>query len=156
MNANLLEYPKILLVDDDDNVRRFLKKYLTKEYKSLTKGVINVSDANNGVTALEVLNHHKIDILLTDLKMPQMDGISLFQKVKKIEDLKVIFLTGTSDESQIIQFMNDGAFGYIKKPIDIDLLFELIKKAFDKLLANQPLFCDHVKLNHINNSHNCI
>jgi two-component system NtrC family response regulator len=120
---------KILLVDDDSSVRRVLQFKLQKQG-------YEVATASDGAEALTALSKQSYDLLLSDIRMPKMDGIELLSKVKSTRpDIKVILITAHATVTQAVEAVKLGAFDYITKPFDDDQLFVAIDKAlqFEKL-----------------------
>jgi two-component system NtrC family response regulator len=120
---------KILLVDDDSSVRRVLQFKLQKQG-------YEVATASDGAEALTALSKQSYDLLLSDIRMPKMDGIELLSKAKSTRpDIKVILITAHATVTQAVEAVKLGAFDYITKPFDDDQLFVAIDKAlqFEKL-----------------------
>lgn len=123
----------ILIADDEKLARGKLERIFTKEG-------YNVFTAENGKEALDIFNHTKIDIVLTDLKMPVMGGIELLHEIKKLtDDVEVILLTGYGNENIAIQAMREGALNFLTKPIDIEQMIASIEKAQEKLQLKRSL-----------------
>ncbi len=113
---------KILIVDDDID---FLKAL---EYR-LTDAKIDVIALESGYDALEVLKEDYFDLILLDLKMPGMNGVETFQKIKQIEAKPfVIIMTAYSKDEQVETVKKLNPFGYINKPLDLNDLMPYIKK----------------------------
>jgi CheY-like chemotaxis protein len=113
---------KILMVDDEKRFRDTTQKILSK------KGFATIL-AESGEDALEKIGQNP-DIVILDIKMPGMDGHETLAQIKKIHpDLPVIMLTGHGDKPSARQALVEGAFDYLSKPCDIDLLAEKIKEA---------------------------
>jgi diguanylate cyclase (GGDEF)-like protein len=117
---------KILVVDDEVDLqqliqRRFRKKIQAEEFQFVF--------ASNGESALEVLrNECEVDVVLTDLNMPEMDGLTLLKKINEIDQhIKTIVLSAHDDLTQIRKAMNYGAFDFIPKPIDFKDLESTLK-----------------------------
>jgi DNA-binding NtrC family response regulator len=120
---------KILLVDDDASVRRVLQFKLEK------KGFA-VETAANGADALRQLKKQPFDLLLSDIRMPEMDGLQLLEQANEVQPkIKVILITAHATVAQAVQAVKLGAFDYITKPFEDDELFVAIDKAleFEKL-----------------------
>lgn len=120
---------KILLADDDSSVRRVLQFKLEKQGYS-------IETASDGLEALEILKARPIDLLLSDIRMPKMDGIELLNEAKAVQpNIKVILITAHATVNQAVQAVKLGAFDYITKPFEDDELFVAIEKAlqFEKL-----------------------
>jgi DNA-binding NtrC family response regulator len=114
---------RILLVDDDAGLRRII------QFK-LSKNGYTVTSAADGAEALSLLRHHQYDLILSDLKMPNLDGLELLAQVKKLQpDTQVILMTAYATVSQAVQAVKLGAFDYLTKPFDDDQLFLVLEKA---------------------------
>jgi len=114
---------KVLFADDDDALRRVI------QFKLRRKG-FDVTAAADGQAALDELSESRYDVLLSDMKMPKLNGIELLERAKKVQpDLEVILITAFADVSQAVQAVKLGAFDYLTKPFDDDELFVAIEKA---------------------------
>lgn len=113
---------KLLLVDDEVDIIIFLKQLLKDEgYSSVT--------ANSGQEALQIVKNEPIDILITDIRMPEMDGIELIDKVSKIDkNIHTIMLTGHGDIDTAIQAMKTGSLNYLRKPVNFEELLITIRQ----------------------------
>ena len=113
----------ILIVDDEKNYPLILSAILEDEgYETLT--------ANSGREALEKLRNSDVDLVLTDMKMPSMDGIELLEKIKRIDsELPVIMMTAYGTVEKAVEAMQKGAYNYILKPFDNDSLVLYVNKA---------------------------
>ena len=118
MNHNL----KMLCVDDNEELRTNLAQQFVNED-------FTVDTANDGEMALEKIKNNHYDIVLLDLKMPKMDGLTVLEELKKInKNPHVIMLTGVDDVQTAIECVKLGAKDYIQKPYDPqDLLHIVIK-----------------------------
>ena len=116
----------ILIVDDERNAREGLKHFLSGlDY--------DVSTAESGKEAISIIRKEKPEVVLTDLKMPEMDGIALLHEIKRIKsDTVVIVLTAYGTVENAVQAMKAGAFHYLTKPINFDELELALKKAFSQ------------------------
>jgi len=116
----------VLVVDDEVSARTGLEKLLRQEGYS-------VQVAGNGREALDVTVEHPIDIVITDLKMPEMDGIALLQKLHEHDrDLPVIVVTAFSDVSSAVNAMRAGAEDFITKPVDFDSLILTVERSLER------------------------
>ena len=116
---------RILLADDDPSLRRVVQFKLQKNGYE----VVAVAD---GRQALEHLEREPYDLLLSDIKMPGVDGIELLEKAReRRSELKVILMTAHATVSQAVQAVKLGAFDYITKPFEDDQLFKAIEKALE-------------------------
>ena len=114
---------RILLADDDAGVRRVI------QFKLKQRG-FEVTTAENGASALTMLKRQEFDLLLTDMKMPGLNGIELLEQAKGIRPgLEVILITAYADVHQAVRAMKLGAFDYLTKPFEDDQLFVAIEKA---------------------------
>ena len=113
----------VLIVDDEKNYPPILSAVLEEEgFETLT--------ANSGHEALEILKNSDIDLVLTDMKMPSMDGIELLEKIKaKDPDLPVIMMTAYGTVDKAVEAMQKGAYSYILKPFDNERLVLYVNKA---------------------------
>ena len=118
---------KILVVDDEAPIRDMLKKYLIR------KGY-EVFDADNGISALQIVRDQKPSIVLLDIRMPKGDdGVEVLRKIKEADkNIGVIMITAVSDSAIADKCMELGAFDYITKPISLEYLEEcLLAKLLD-------------------------
>ncbi|UCZ54725.1 response regulator transcription factor [Bacillus shivajii] len=100
---------KILVVDDEDRIRRLLKMYLEREE-------YEVDDAENGEIALKLALENDYDLILLDLMMPGMDGIEVCEELRKQKATPVIMLTAKGEEANRVQGFEAGTDDYIVKP----------------------------------------
>jgi len=117
---------KILLVDDErEFVQTLSERLLIRDMGSTI--------AYDGETALEMAREDEPDVMILDLRMPGIDGIEVLRRVKETQpNIEVIILTGHGSEEDRKTCMELGAFGYLQKPVDIDLLSDTIKGANEK------------------------
>lgn len=117
----------ILLVDDE-------VPFVETMTKRLNKRNLDVSSAHNGQDALAKLESlPNIEVVILDVKMPGMDGIETLKEIKKAHPLtEVIMLTGHATVESAIEGMKQGAFDYLMKPCDMDILLEKVKLASSK------------------------
>ena len=127
---------KILIVDDEEIVRDSLHDWL----ESLD---YDVETAESGFEALQIINRQKIKIMLTDLKMPGMDGIELMTKVKKIAPtISTVIITAHATVQTAITAMREGAYDYIEKPFCPEKVELLVKN----LVEHQNLIEENISL----------
>jgi len=117
------ERPRVLVVDDEASIRDLLSKTLAlAEY--------DVDVAPDGRSALERLRIYPYDLLIADLKMPGLDGLSVIREAKRYKaDLPVIIITGYSTESSAIEAVNLGVAGYLTKPFRVPQVLAAAAKA---------------------------
>ena len=116
----------VLIVDDERGMRDFLKILLEKEgHKVIT--------ASRGKKALEILESKVVDLVISDIRMPEISGIELLETIKeKTPDLPVIMITAFASPDDAVQAMKNGAFDYISKPFNVDEIISVIRSATTK------------------------
>ena len=117
------ERPRILVVDDESSIRDLLSKTLAlAEY--------DVDTATDGRSALEQLRLYPYDLMIADLRMPGIDGLSVIREAKRLKsDLPVIIITGYSTETAAIEAVNLGVSGYLTKPFRVPQVLAAAAKA---------------------------
>ncbi len=116
----------ILVIDDEKSIRSTLQEIL--EYEKHT-----VSLANNGKEGLEQFENNKFDVVLCDIKMPEMDGIEVLGKIMEISpEVSVIMISGHGNIDTAVDSIKKGAFDFIEKPLDLNRLLITIRNAMDK------------------------
>ncbi len=121
---------KILIVDDFSTMRRIVKNLLRD------LGFTNTSEADDGTTALPMLQNGNFDFLVTDWNMPGMSGLDLLKKVRADERLKnmpVLMVTAEAKREQIVAAAQAGVNGYVVKPFTAAVLKEKIDKIFERI-----------------------
>ena len=120
-----------LIVEDDDNIRTFLIEFI----RLLSHSALGAED---GEQALEILERHEIDGVITDIKMPRMDGLTLMSSIHQYyPQVPVAVMSGTLSHEKIITIIKQGAVDFLPKPFQahhIQVLIEKIIKAREKLL----------------------
>lgn len=122
----------ILIVDDFSTMRRIIKNLLRD------LGFTNTSEADDGTTALPMLQTGKFDFLVTDWNMPGMQGIDLLKAVRsdpELASLPVLMVTAESKRDQIVEAAQAGVNGYVVKPFTAATLKEKIDKIFERIEA---------------------
>lgn len=126
----------ILLVDDDREVRSALRALLAPHYQIL--------EAENGCYALGVLSEHVPDLIISDVSMPDMDGVSLLREIRSRDmDIPVILVTGEPALDGAVKAVEYGALRYLTKPVDPTVLHELVDQAIgmrQMALAKREMF----------------
>ncbi|VAX13760.1 Chemotaxis regulator - transmits chemoreceptor signals to flagellar motor components CheY [hydrothermal vent metagenome] len=123
---------KILIVDDFSTMRRIIKNLLRD------LGFTNTEEADDGTTALPMLQSGKFELLVTDWNMPGMQGIDLLRHVRadeKLSSMPVLMVTAEQKKEQIIEAAKAGVNGYIVKPFTAQTLKEKLEKIFERLEA---------------------
>jgi DNA-binding NtrC family response regulator len=115
---------RILLVDDEENARIALSRILSRE------GYL-VDSVSNGYEALNYLRERDVNLIVTDIKMPEMDGITFLREINKsFPGSNVIMVTAYGGVESYIEAINLGAFEYINKPVKVEELKSILKKIF--------------------------
>lgn len=120
----------VLVVDDDKEIRRYICRELSAEY--------HMTECANGKDALEAVLTKTPDLVISDVVMPEMDGITLCRKIKQninINHIPVILLTAKSKEEDNLEGLDTGADGYIIKPFNI----EVLKKTAQNIIRNREM-----------------
>lgn len=118
--------PSILVVDDELLIRDLLYDFFTGQGWQ-------ISVAENAEKALEILRAKKIDLLLTDIKMPQMDGLALTSRVRDIHpDLPVVVMTGFPSVDTAVAALRHKVEDYVIKPFNINRLYKLIESTLQE------------------------
>ena len=135
MNKEILKNISILYVEDEVNVREFTKKVLV----SLLKNVYVASNGEDGLKIFEE-NKNEIDLIITDIKMPKMDGLSMSYSIKKMNnDIPIIITSAYNDTDFLKKSIEIGISTYAIKPIDLYQLIESIVKAMEPIILKKKL-----------------
>ena len=137
VNENKKGFPTILIVDDNADMRRYLRTLLADKYY-----VIEASDGANG---LSIANESVPDLIVSDVMMPVMDGLSFCRKIKEepmTSHIPVILLTARSTESQQLEGLDSGADAYMTKPFSSQLLLARIDNLLKSRRQLKHLFDD--------------
>ena len=140
---------KILSVDDENDLELLLTQYFRRKIR---KGEYEFSFAHNGLEALTMLLKNKdYDIILSDINMPEMDGLTMLTKINEMQNpaLKCIMVSAYGDMGNIRQAMNSGAFDFATKPIDLDDLSVTIEKAIEHIQYIKTMQQEHNQLESI-------
>lgn len=122
---------KVLLVDDE---REFVQT-LSERLQMREMGAVVAYD---GPSALELVHNDEPEVMIVDLKLPGMDGMEILNQVKQINpEIEVIIVTGHGSELDREKCLELGAFDYMQKPVDINVLSQKLKQAHDKIRAGQ-------------------
>ncbi len=120
-----MDHDRILVVDDDARILQFLQRCLAEEgYR--------VATASDGAEAISRMKEETFALILTDMKMPQMDGLALLREARRLTpDVAIIVLTGhATSENAIAALREEGAYDYLLKPLEtLDALSEAVRKA---------------------------
>jgi len=119
-----MENVRVLLVDDE-------LEFLETLIKRMKKRDVDVDGVGSGEEALTILNEDPVDVVVLDVKMPDMDGIDVLREIKRRHpSIEVVMLTGHANIEVAVRGMELGAFDYLMKPIDIDELLYKIEDAY--------------------------
>ena len=142
---------KILSVDDELDLEVLLTQYFRRQIR---KGEYEFAYAHNGLEALQkLLETPDFDIILSDINMPEMDGLTLLAKVNELKNpaIKCIMVSAYGDMDNIRSAMNKGAFDFATKPIDLDDLSRTIEKAIEQVRYIRESQQEHNQLESIKN-----
>lgn len=120
-NPKSVSNERILIVEDDEEIRHYIKKELSSRYK--------VEECSNGKEALDLIFKKSPSLIISDVMMPEIDGLALTRKIKKninLQHIPVILLTAKSQDKDNIEGLQSGADAYITKPFNIDVLISTV------------------------------
>ncbi len=121
---------RILVVDDEPDLERLMRMRMRRE---LRRGRFELDFASNGLEALAMLAEHSYDMVLSDINMPRMDGLSLLDQIPKVSpDVRAVIVSAYGDMDNIRTAMNRGAFDFVTKPID----FKDLRVTIERTLKN--------------------
>jgi len=116
---------KILIVDDEAVIRKTLREIL--EYEKY-----EIDDAENAQKALELIEQFDYNAIISDIKMPNMNGIEFLEALRKLKDIPLIMITGHGDIDTAVEAIKKGAFDFIQKPLDLNRLLISVRNAFER------------------------
>lgn len=127
----------ILIVDDEEKLREILRLYLEAPNREIL-------EAGNGQEALEVIGKNKVDIVITDILMPIMDGLELTRKIVALDpDIPVLIVTAHAGKEETLAALRAGVFEFIAKPFQEDFVCNRVNKALERRfirLAEKEMF----------------
>jgi len=141
-------YTRVLLAEDESVAREILEFYLNTIFDE-------VIVAKDGLEGLELYKknhnkHKKIDLVLTDIKMPNMDGIEMLENIYSInKNQKFIIVSAYKDEQMLLKSIDLKVLGYFIKPLNIDNIMEMLRKAKDEVLEDQKRDQGVIEINDI-------
>ena len=125
---------EILVVDDSAAIRKILQRVL----RQTGMAIGTVMEAGDGEEALARLQAHKVDLILTDINMPKMDGLQLLGRVKAAagwEGIPVVMITTEGGETKVAEAVRLGAAGYVRKPFTADQIKEKLAGLLEAALS---------------------
>ncbi len=128
--------PRIMIVDDDESLREFLEIFFAEHgYK--------VCSAKTGKEALEMLSREEVSLVLSDVRMPEMDGVTLLREIKaRSPEIPVILITAFASLETAVDAMKEGAWDYLAKPFRLDEIREVVDRALESRVKAQALSSD--------------
>lgn len=128
----------VLIVDDSSAIRRIIQRVLHQADLPIGR----ILEASDGVEALNTLREHKVGLILTDINMPKMDGLQLLSEVKSTAEYKhipVLIVTTEGSHAKVLESVNLGASGYVRKPFTPDQLKEKLASVLHSENMGAPL-----------------
>ncbi len=126
----MMRHPSLLIVDDDPAMVRLLASFVRQDFGD----EVDVSALTEAIDACQQIELGGVDILLTDLEMPNMNGLELLRNAKRRNAFtQVIFLTGHSTQDAILDALENGATDYLLKPVDRQQLVARVREALDRV-----------------------
>lgn len=143
--AELKDRYKILVVDDEPDVEPLI---LQRMRRAIRRGRYEFIFAHNGIDALDKLNQYQnIDMVLSDINMPQMDGLTLLEQIPKVDpNIRSVIISAYGDMENIRTAMNRGAFDFVTKPLDFDDLQHTIDRTLKHMIEWREALASRDKL----------
>jgi DNA-binding NtrC family response regulator len=145
---------RVLIVDDETDLRSSVISMFQQELPDVI-----CEQATNGLEAVEKVENHFYDLIIMDVKMPQMDGLSALHRIKSIDPRTfVVILTAHTNVRDAIDAIKEGAFDYLEKPIQRGKLIEIYKKSqeakelVEDVVASLPIFDDDINTDFVGES----
>ncbi|MEA2027520.1 MAG: ATP-binding protein [Campylobacterota bacterium] len=130
---NILKNLTLLLVEDNDGIREELVFNIGFWFKE-------VIEARNGLEGIEKFKTQNIDLIITDIKMPRLNGIDMVNQIRQIDkEVPIIFQTAFSENEFLLKAINMSVQGYLIKPINLEHLEEVVDNAIDRIVLNRCL-----------------
>ena len=118
---------KILIVDDEFDMLQLLKRSLEPDLDC------RIDTASSGKDALEMISQQAFDLVLADIKMPEMNGLELLERIKQdYPDLTVVMMTAFGGVETAVQAMRNGAYDFVTKPFDHETIMVRLEKALER------------------------
>jgi DNA-binding NtrC family response regulator len=130
--ATPLAAPTVLVVDDEESVRQSMQRTL--------RATCRVLEAPDAATALETLRRHAVDVVILDMRLPDMPGIELLGPIRALDDsIEIILVTAVKEVRVAVEAMKLGAYDYLTKPFDVDELRTLVGRAAERRTLRRTL-----------------
>lgn len=136
---------RILIIEDEPAIRRVLIKILSDEDKSH-----ELFEAENGIEGINLIKKHQFDLIISDVKMPKVDGIEVLEFINlNFPETPFVMISGHGDLDMAVDSMKKGAFDYISKPPDLNRLLTTVRNALDKkkLIVENKVLKKKIKKN---------
>ena len=141
---NILKEARVLYVEDEEDIRDEIVYFLKSRVKELRV-------ATDGVDGLEQLNTNEIDLIVTDIMMPKMDGLEMIKNIRQEDsEIPIIITSAYNDASFLDKAINLRVDGYVMKPLDLMLFYETLKKAYEPIVLRKNLKKSNLELNELN------
>ena len=147
---------KVLIVDDESELRRSVSSILSNSIPDIQ---LTVDEADNGVAALEKVKAGSWDLVLMDVKMPEMDGLEALVKIKEHDPRTfVVIMTAHSNLNDAVLAIKEGAYDYLEKPVKSERLVQIVTKALEardlvsSLALSNPIFDEDVESEFVGNT----
>ncbi|MBM4159047.1 MAG: response regulator, partial [Ignavibacteria bacterium] len=137
---------KIMVVDDEPDLEALIRQKFRRQIRG---GEYDFVFAYNGLEALsKLIEHPDISIILSDINMPEMDGLTLLSKINELKNpsLKTVIVSAYGDMDNIRTAMNRGAYDFLTKPVDFNDLEVTIKKTIEEVELLRKAQMEHIKL----------
>lgn len=146
----------VLIVDDELELRKGIRQILSQTMPDLD---FSISEADNGISALQMIKQSDFDLVLMDVRMPEMNGLEALGQIKEYDaSTFVVIMTAHSNLSDAVTAIREGAYDYIEKPVDANKLANIVRKALDAhdlvsaLTISNPIFDDDVDSDFVGHS----
>ena len=140
---------KVLIVDDEQELRKSVVSILKNSHQSIQ---FEITEASNGQEALDLVKSSFFDLILMDVRMPEMNGLEALKEIKEHDPRTfVVIMTAHSNLNDAITAIKDGAYDYVEKPVSPEKLTNIVKKSIEaqemvsNLAASNPIFDDDIE-----------
>lgn len=129
------ERQKILVVDDESQIIRVMRQILSAHS-------YEIRTASDGESGFELFNDFQPDLVITDLQMPNVNGLELCQKIRKVSDVPIVILSVKNDEKTIVEALDFGADDYVTKPFSTNELLARVRASLRRIPNKQENFIE--------------